>query len=61
MTVNSDGTVGCFGTVEPLEIGRSPKLSCTAFETSCSVFPTDGANCGLLLSQNHWIVGAFTG
>ena len=29
MTVNSDGTVGCLGIAEVLEIGRSLKSGCT--------------------------------
>ena len=65
MAVNSDRTAGCLG-IGNLWISRGhlgasvPKLLRTASETSCSAFPTDGANCGLLNSQNHWIVGAFT-
>ena len=37
-----------------------PKLSRIVSETSCSVFPTNGANYGLLNSHSQWIVGAFT-
>ena len=37
-----------------------PKLLRTAFVTSCSAVPTDGANCGLLSFESQWIVVAFT-
>ena len=65
MAVNFDGPMGCLGITKALEIGRSPeagvpKLSRTASEISCSAFPTDGANCGVLNSQSQWIVKAFT-
>ena len=64
MVLSSDGPMGCLGTTKDLQIGGSPgrdvpKLLRTAFVTSCSAFPTDGANCGVLNSQNHWIVEAF--
>ena len=36
-----------------------PQLSRIVLKTSCSTFPTDGANCSLLNSQSQWIVGAF--
>ena len=29
MAVNFDGTAGCLGIAEALEIGRSPKSGCT--------------------------------
>ena len=29
MAVNSDGTAGCLGIAESLEIGRSPRTRCT--------------------------------
>ena len=29
MAVNSDGTAGCLGIAESLEIGRSPRSGCT--------------------------------
>ena len=65
MAVNSDDPTGCLGIAKALEIGRSPGSGCTqasrtAFEISCSAFPTDGANCGNLNSQSQWIVGVFT-
>ena len=63
MAVNFDSPTGWLGMAEALEIWRSPRSECTKFlctvsETSCSAFLTDGANCGLLNSQSHWIVGA---
>ena len=65
MVVNSDGPTGCLGIAKALEIERSPGSGCTQAltyrpEISCSVFPTDSANCGLLNSQSQWIIGAFT-
>ena len=65
MALNSDGPVGCLGIAKALQIGRSPRSGCTqalavAFEISCSAFPTDGANCGLLNSQSQLVVVAFT-
>ena len=36
------------------------KASHVADETFCLVIPTYGANCGLLDSQSHRIVGALT-
>ena len=65
MVVSSNGTAGCLGIAESLEIGSHlgagvPKLLRIVSKTSCSAFPIDGANCGLLNSHNHWIVGAFT-
>ena len=65
IVLNSDGPVGGLGIAKALQIEGSPgagvpKLLCTASVTSCLAFPTDGANCGLLISQSHWIVGAFT-
>ena len=65
MMLNSDGPVGCLGVAKVLQIGGGhlrasvPKLSRTVFVTSCLVFPTNGANCGVLIPQSHWIVKVF--
>ena len=65
MVVNSDGPGGCLGVAKLCRLGGYPgvdvpKLLRTTSVLSCSAFPIDDANCGLLSSESQWIVVTFT-